>query len=141
MLVDRPDFKGREDILRVHVRRLKLAEGVDLGIVAQRTSGMVGADLANAVNEAALAAARRGSALVEQRDFEEAIDRIQLGLKKRGRAMNEEEKRRVAFHEAGPTRSSRSRWSTPIRCIGSRSSRARSARSARRSSCRRRIVT
>ncbi|WP_437875983.1 ATP-dependent zinc metalloprotease FtsH [Sorangium sp. So ce513] len=101
VLVDRPDLKGREDILRVHVRRLKLAENVDLGVVAQRTSGMVGADLANAVNEAALAAARRGSTLVEQRDFEEAIDRIQLGLKKRGRAMNEEEKRRVAFHEAG----------------------------------------
>ncbi|MGK4001255.1 ATP-dependent zinc metalloprotease FtsH [Sorangium sp. So ce1036] len=101
VLVDRPDLKGREDILRVHVRRLKLAEGVDLGVVAQRTSGMVGADLANAVNEAALAAARRGSALVELRDFEEAIDRIQLGLKKRSRAMNEEEKRRVAFHEAG----------------------------------------
>ncbi|WP_438016434.1 ATP-dependent zinc metalloprotease FtsH [Sorangium sp. So ce315] len=101
VLVDRPDLKGREDILRVHVRRLKLSENVDLGVVAQRTSGMVGADLANAVNEAALAAARRGSTLVEQRDFEEAIDRIQLGLKKRGRAMNEEEKRRVAFHEAG----------------------------------------
>ncbi|MGK3984670.1 ATP-dependent zinc metalloprotease FtsH [Sorangium sp. So ce136] len=101
VVVDRPDLKGREDILRVHARRLKLAEGVDLGLVAQRTSGMVGADLANAVNEAALAAARRGAALVEQRDFEEAIDRIQLGLKKRGRAMNEEEKRRVAFHEAG----------------------------------------
>ena len=103
VLVDRPDLKGREEILRVHARKLQLGERVDLRVVAQRTPGMVGADLANAVNEAALAAARRGSQVVEQRDFEEAIDRLQLGLKKPGRAMNEDEKRRVAFHESGHT--------------------------------------
>ncbi|NUQ73444.1 MAG: ATP-dependent metallopeptidase FtsH/Yme1/Tma family protein [Polyangiaceae bacterium] len=103
VVVDRPDLKGREEILKVHAKRAKLGEGVDIRLVAQRTPGMVGADLANVVNEAALAAARRGSSLVELIDFEEAIDRIQLGLKKRGRAMSEEEKRRVAFHEGGHT--------------------------------------
>lgn len=103
VVVDRPDVKGREEILQVHAKRLKLGGEVDLRLVAQRTPGMVGADLANVVNEAALAAARRGSAVVELMDFEEAIDRIQLGLKKRGRVMNEEEKRRVAFHEGGHT--------------------------------------
>ncbi len=100
VLVDRPDVRGREAILRVHARRLTL-EHVDLKVVAQRTPGMVGADLANAVNEAALACARRDGHSVEQRDFEEAIDRIQLGLRKDGRVMNEEERRRVAWHEAG----------------------------------------
>lgn len=101
VLVDRPDLRGREEILRVHVRRAKLSSNVDLALIARRTPGMVGADLANVVNEAALAAARRSSEIVEHRDFEEAIDRIQLGLKKRGRVMNEEEKHRVAYHESG----------------------------------------
>lgn len=101
VIVDRPDLKGREAILKVHAKRAKLSEGVDLHMVAQRTPGMVGADLANVVNEAALSAARRGSVSVDQPDFEEAIDRIQLGLKKRGRAMSEDEKKRVAFHETG----------------------------------------
>jgi cell division protease FtsH len=101
VLVDRPDVKGREEILRVHVRKVKLGTTVDLKTLAQRTPGMVGADLANVVNEAALAAGRRSSATVEMIDFEEAIDRIQLGLKKKGRLMNEEEKRRVAYHEGG----------------------------------------
>jgi cell division protease FtsH len=100
VVVDRPDVRGRQEILAVHTRRVKLGS-VDLGVVARRTPGMVGADLANVVNEAALAAARRGSKVVEQNDFEEAIDRIQLGLKKRGRAMSEDEKRRVAYHESG----------------------------------------
>ncbi|MEW5739867.1 MAG: ATP-dependent zinc metalloprotease FtsH [Myxococcota bacterium] len=101
VLVDRPDVKGREAILRVHARRLKLAPGVDLKVIAQRTPGMVGADLANVVNEAALASARRDGTTVEAKDFEEAIDRIQLGLKKEGRVMNDAERRRVAWHEAG----------------------------------------
>jgi cell division protease FtsH len=101
VLVDRPDLAGRHDILKVHARKVKLAEAVELAKIAQRTPGMVGADLANVVNEAALAAGRRRSKLVEGEDFEEAIDRIQLGLKKKGRLMNEDEKRRVAFHEAG----------------------------------------
>jgi cell division protease FtsH len=101
ILVDRPDVRGREAILRVHVRKVPLAPEVDLHTIAQRTPGMVGADLANVVNEAALAAARRGVKVVEPRDFEEAVDRIQLGAKKQGRVITEPEKRRVAFHEAG----------------------------------------
>jgi cell division protease FtsH len=101
VLVDRPDVVGREDILNVHVRKLKLAQGADLHVIAQRTPGMVGADLANLVNEAALSAARRGGKDVGQKDLEEAIDRIQLGLKKKNRVMRDEEKRRVAFHESG----------------------------------------
>ncbi len=101
VLVDRPDVRGREAILAVHARKVKLGPDVDLPVVARRTPGMVGADLANVVNEAALASVRRGADTIGAVDFEEAIDRIQLGLKKEGRVMNEDEKRRVAFHEAG----------------------------------------
>jgi cell division protease FtsH len=101
VLVDRPDVRGREAILGVHARKVKLATGIDLHVVAQRTPGLVGADLANVVNEAALASVRRGDVSVAAKDFEEAIDRIQLGLKKQGRVITEKEKRRVAFHEAG----------------------------------------
>ncbi|WP_075097595.1 ATP-dependent zinc metalloprotease FtsH [Sandaracinus amylolyticus] len=99
--VDRPDVRGREAILRVHVRKIRVAKHVDMRVVAQRTPGMAGADLANVVNEAALAASRRGAAEVETRDFEEAVDRIQLGLKKKGRVMTEPERERVAYHEGG----------------------------------------
>ena len=101
VLLDRPDVRGREAILRVHVKKVQLAPDVDLKVVAQRTPGMVGADLANVVNEAALASVRAGHETVGKHDFEEAIDRIQLGLKKEGRVMTEDEKRRVAFHEGG----------------------------------------
>ena len=101
VVVDRPDLRGREEILKVHVRKVKLADDANLLVLAQRTPGMVGADLAKVVNEAALAAARRGSELVGQQDFEVAIDRIQLGLEKKGRVMSEDEKRRVAYHESG----------------------------------------
>jgi cell division protease FtsH len=101
VVVDRPDLRGREEILKVHVRKVKLADDADLRVLAQRTPGMVGADLAKVVNEAALAAARRGSDLVAQKDFEVALDRIQLGLEKKGRVMSEDEKRRVAYHESG----------------------------------------
>ncbi len=101
VLVDRPDVRGRAAILRVHARKVQLAADVDLELVARRTPGMVGADLANVVNEAALASVRRGGSAIEMRDFEEAIDRIQLGLKKEGRVMTEDERRRVAFHEGG----------------------------------------
>jgi cell division protease FtsH len=101
VLVDRPDVRGREAILQVHARRLKLGGDVDLRLIAQRTPGMVGADLANVVNEAALASVRRGGDYVTSPDFEEATDRMQLGLKKHGRAMTEDEKRRVAYHESG----------------------------------------
>jgi cell division protease FtsH len=80
---------------------VKLSSDVDLRMVARRTPGMVGADLASLVNEAALAAARRGSESTSRADFDEAIDRLQLGLKKQGRVMTEDEKRRVAYHEGG----------------------------------------
>ena len=103
VLVDRPEVRGREAILKVHAKKLKLAPDVDLRVVAQRTPGMVGADLERVVNEAALAAARRGSQTVSAHDFEEAVDRLQLGLKKQGSVMSEDEKRRVAYHEGGHT--------------------------------------
>ena len=101
IVVDRPDLNGREAILKVHAKKIKLASDVDLSIIAARTPGMVGADLANIVNEAALLAARRGVEAVEMRDLEEAIDRVTLGLEKRSRVMTPEEKERVAFHEVG----------------------------------------
>jgi cell division protease FtsH len=101
VVVDRPDLAGREAILRVHARKIKLADAVDLRVIAARTPGMVGADLANIVNEAALLAARRGAAAVEMRDLEEAIDRVTLGLEKRTRIMTPAEKERVAYHETG----------------------------------------
>jgi cell division protease FtsH len=100
VLVDKPDVKGREAILKIHVRQVKLADGVDLRVIAQRTAGFAGADLANLVNEAALLAARRDRPAVVTGDFEEAIDRIVAGLEKK-RAMNPRERRRVAFHESG----------------------------------------
>jgi cell division protease FtsH len=101
VLVDRPDLEGRVAILRVHAKKVKLDPNVDLQMIASRTAGMVGADLANIVNEAALLAARRGAAQVEERDLEEATDRATLGLEKKNRVMTPEEKQRVAFHEAG----------------------------------------
>ena len=101
VIVDRPDLRGREAILRVHARKLPLADGVDLEAVARRTPGMAGADLANIVNEAALAGARRGAARIEAVDFAEALDRVQLGLRRKGIIMTPAERRRVAYHEAG----------------------------------------
>ncbi|HXG63854.1 MAG TPA: ATP-dependent zinc metalloprotease FtsH, partial [Blastocatellia bacterium] len=101
IVIDKPDLEGREAILRVHARHVRLAPDVDLRTIAARTPGMVGADLANVVNEAALLAARRGAAAVEMRDLEEAIDRVMLGLEKKGRVMSAEEKERVAYHETG----------------------------------------
>ncbi|WP_437814404.1 ATP-dependent zinc metalloprotease FtsH [Sorangium sp. So ce1078] len=101
VIVDRPDLRGREAILAVHARRVPLASDVDLGLVARRTPGMVGADLAKIVNEAALAGARRGGRQIGQADFDEALDRSQLGLRRRGQIMTAEERRRVAYHEAG----------------------------------------
>ncbi|MFN3920944.1 MAG: ATP-dependent zinc metalloprotease FtsH [Caldimicrobium sp.] len=101
VVVDRPDLKGREAILRIHTRNIRLAEDVDLKVIAARTPGMVGADLANIVNEAALLAARKGKSAVEMEDFEEAIDRIIAGLAKKSRYLSPEEKKRIAYHEAG----------------------------------------
>ncbi len=99
--LDRPDLKGREKILQVHSKPVKLSPKVDLSVIAARTPGFVGADLANIVNEAALLAARKGKDEVEMADFDEAIDRIIAGLEKKTRVMNPKEKETVAFHEAG----------------------------------------
>ncbi|HXF04119.1 MAG TPA: ATP-dependent zinc metalloprotease FtsH [Blastocatellia bacterium] len=101
IIVDRPDITGREEILKVHARKVRVGADVDFRVLAARTPGMVGADLANIVNEAALLAARRGSEAVEMRDFEEAIDRVMLGLEKKNRAMSPAIKERVAYHEVG----------------------------------------
>ena len=101
--LDRPDLAGREAILRVHTRKVKLGPDVDLSVVAARTPGMVGSDMATIVNEAALQAAQRGASAVEMRDFEDAIDRVMLGLEKKKTVMSPDEKDRVAHHETGHT--------------------------------------
>ncbi len=101
VLVDRPDLKGREAILKVHVRKVKIAPDVDVKVISARTAGMVGADLANVVNEAALLAARNNKSQVEMSDFEEAIDRVLAGLEKKSRLITKKEKEIVAYHEAG----------------------------------------
>ena len=101
VVVDRPDLVGREGILKVHAKGVKLGASVDLHLIAQRTPGFVGADLANIVNEAALLAARRGKAEVTPDEFSEAIDRVVAGLEKKNRLINPREKRIVAFHESG----------------------------------------
>ena len=101
VVVDRPDLKGREMILRVHTRGVTLAPSVDLTAIAARTPGFVGADLANLVNEAALGAARTNKDAVEMADFDEAIDRVVGGLERRSRLIGPREKEIVAHHEAG----------------------------------------
>jgi cell division protease FtsH len=101
VLVDRPDIVGREEILRIHTRQIKLSQEVDLKVIASRTPGFVGADLANIVNEAALLAARKNKEAVEMSDIEEAIDRVVAGLEKKRRLMSKKEKEIVAFHESG----------------------------------------
>jgi cell division protease FtsH len=101
VLVDRPDITGREEILQVHVRDVKLSKNVDLKVVAARTSGFVGADLASLVNEAALLAARKSKTSVGMEELEEAIDRVVAGLEKKKRVMSKKEKEIVAYHETG----------------------------------------
>jgi cell division protease FtsH len=101
VLVDRPDKRGREKILQIHARNVKLAPDVDLRSVAARTPGFAGADLANVVNEAALLAARRNKSAVTRYEFDEAVERVVAGLEKKSRRINEREKEIVAFHEAG----------------------------------------
>jgi len=101
VLVDRPDVIGREEILKIHTRQVKLSPNVDLRVIASRTPGFVGADLANIVNEAALLAARKNKEGVEMSDIEEAIDRVVAGLEKKRRLMSKKEKEIVAFHESG----------------------------------------
>ncbi|HXG54146.1 MAG TPA: ATP-dependent zinc metalloprotease FtsH [Vicinamibacterales bacterium] len=100
VLVDKPDIRGREEILRIHVRTVKVNDTVDLKKIAAQTAGFAGADLANLVNEAALLAARKDKTAVEMKDFDSAIDRIVAGLEKK-RVMNDKERRIVAYHESG----------------------------------------
>jgi cell division protease FtsH len=101
IVVDKPDVRGREAILRVHARAVKLAPNVDLTVIAARTPGFAGADLANIVNEAALLAARKGKDAVEMADLEEAIDRVVAGLERKSRVLSETERDIVAHHEMG----------------------------------------
>ncbi len=101
IVVDKPDLQDRIEILKLHVKALKLADNLDLSIIARRTPGLVGADLANIANEAAIMATRVDHNQVEIEDFESAIDRILAGPEKKNRVLNPAEKRRVAFHEAG----------------------------------------
>jgi len=101
VVVDKPDVRGREAILRLHARAVVLAPNVELGVIAARTPGFAGADLANIVNEAALLAARKEKNAVEMADFEEAIDRVVAGLEKKSRVLSEKERDIVAHHEMG----------------------------------------
>ncbi len=101
ILVDRPDKKGREEILKVHLKNVKASRNVDVEALANMTSGMVGADLANLVNEAALLAVRRKKKSVGMKEFEEAVERVIAGLEKKNRLINEEERKIVAYHEVG----------------------------------------
>jgi cell division protease FtsH len=100
VLVDRPDVRGREEILRVHVANVKLDPAVNLEQIARITSGFVGADLANLVNEAALLAARNNKTSVGMQEFNEGVERVTAGLEKKKRVIHEDEKKRVAYHEA-----------------------------------------
>jgi cell division protease FtsH len=101
VVLDRPDMRGREAILRVHVKGKPLSPETDLGVLARSTPGFVGADLENLVNEAAILAARRNKKVIEQDDMEEAIERVIAGPERKSRLISEEEKRIVAYHEAG----------------------------------------
>lgn len=101
IIVDKPDLRDRIEILKLHSKGLTLAPDIDLAVIAKRTPGLVGADLANIANEAAIMATRVGHDKVEKEDFEAAIDRILAGPEKKNRVLTPDEKRRVAFHEAG----------------------------------------
>ncbi|MGD8444066.1 MAG: ATP-dependent zinc metalloprotease FtsH, partial [Desulfobacterales bacterium] len=101
ILVDRPDKKGREEILKVHLKNIKAEEDLDIDTLAGLTSGMVGADLANLINEAALLAVRRGKKRAGMPEFEEAVERVVAGLEKKNRLINPKEREIVAYHEMG----------------------------------------
>jgi cell division protease FtsH len=101
VVVDKPDVKGREAILQVHARNVTLAPSVDLHVLAARTPGMAGADLANIINEAALLAARKGKDAVDMADLDEAVDRVIGGLERKSRVLSEKERDIVAHHEIG----------------------------------------
>ncbi|MGB5288370.1 MAG: ATP-dependent zinc metalloprotease FtsH [Ignavibacteriaceae bacterium] len=101
VVVDRPDVKGREGIFKVHTRNIPLDEKVDLEVLAKGTPGLAGADLANLVNEAALLAARKNKKKVEMTDFEEAKDKVMMGMERKSLIISEEEKKTTAYHEIG----------------------------------------
>jgi cell division protease FtsH len=101
VVLDRPDIRGREAILKVHVRGKPLANDVDLNVLARSTPGFVGADIENLVNEAAILAARRNKKMIEHDEFEEAIERVIAGPERKSRLISKEEKRIIAYHEAG----------------------------------------
>jgi cell division protease FtsH len=101
ILVDRPDKKGREEIINVHLKKVTIVKNLDIEKIASMTPGMVGADLANLVNEAALLAVRRGKKEVTMSEFEEAVERVMAGLEKKNRLINPEERKIVAYHELG----------------------------------------
>ncbi len=103
IVVDMPDLKGREGILRVHAKKIPLADDVELQLIARGTPGMSGADLENICNEAALLAARRDGDKVSMDDFDEAKDKVMLGAERRSLVLNEEERKLTAYHEAGHT--------------------------------------
>jgi len=103
VVVLRPDVRGREEILRVHTRKIPMAEDVDLSLISRGTPGFTGADLENLVNEAALLAARRGKIKVDMSDFEASKDKVLMGVERRTMIISEEEKRLTAYHEAGHT--------------------------------------
>jgi cell division protease FtsH len=101
VVVARPDIRGREEILKVHVKKIPLAPDVELAILARGTPGFSGADLANLVNEAALLAARENKKFVEMKDFESAKDKVLMGVERKSLILSEEERRATAYHEAG----------------------------------------
>jgi cell division protease FtsH len=101
IVVDAPDVRGREGILRVHTRKIPLGSDVRLDVIAKGTPGMAGADLANLVNEAAVLAARKNKSLVDMQDFEEAKDKVMLGVERRSLVLTEDERKLTAYHEAG----------------------------------------
>ncbi len=101
IVVDIPDVRGREMILKVHVRKIPLSNDVDLGTIAKATVGLAGADLANIVNESALLAARRDKPAVEMEDFEDAKDKVMLGVERKSMVVSDEERELTAYHEAG----------------------------------------
>ena len=101
IVVDAPDVRGREQILRIHTRKIPLSSDVRLDVIAKGTPGMAGADLANLVNEAAVLAARKNKTLVDMQDFEEAKDKVMLGVERRSLVLTEDDRRLTAYHEAG----------------------------------------
>jgi len=103
VVVPVPDVRGREEILKVHTRKTPLADSIDLSIIARGTPGFTGADLENLVNEAALLAARKGKDRIEADDFEEAKDKVLMGVERKSMIISDEEKRNTAYHEAGHT--------------------------------------